>query len=1311
MSNYVESYVTSRRSELPNTETAITHDLIPEQQREDADILIRLLEDYYRHLNSEGLPSYEINSILQESDIDSASNDFIERIQSEIAKTFPTSLQFDKVSFYKKVVQYYSSRGTEDSALVFFKLFFDETAEIFYPKDNLFKLSQGRWNIDKNALEPYVQGILTNSFTLSENNIGATLDFVNRPALSHESVLYINPADEDSHIRGSEYANDLSGKGNNVEFRYDTNVLVDPNASYNAVTNPYVTTVTTPDFNYSEKAYEYSNAKRKFGIITNLNYGGSVENRLPEMSAFCWVKNLHGNPGTEGVWGNNNWALIDFDRSDVFSLWINSDGYLAFAGNASNEDSIGTNLTGSAASGVFDIAANGKAYDHSTSAIAGSFYGKTHKYNLGDTDWHYVGVTYSSTRIILWVDGEAAQVFTPNSGTLGALGQGARRFGIIGDGSESGAGDDGGYGNPSTNRHWFTGSIAGTHLHETEICSDDSTIAAGDTNANVTANMNATRPFTMTGNEAAGTGYPTRYKAQISRYELVDTEINLASEVDLDNSLKAYYNFGISDSYTIGATTLFDISTYQNAHSSVICNFCSHGANYIQFGPTTAANPSMVDDRIVNRSVSGTLSSTEQVTLVSWIKKNNYVDANGGDLTYGMIAKLEDYVGEKKIEMMLDQTDGSIGFFKAQSNTTYQGLTSSKATKIYHSSLANFSITNKIVDNEWHMVAMKIDGRSNQNGSVAISLDGGAFETIWSGGSSNDGDFLNWTPDENTHFTIGNAQILTNGIASQAAGSYSNVDVVDQVVVSGSTNANYNGTYVYDSTEEIWYNNTNTSATDGSKGYFYFNSSANRWQFGSTSGYAKSTANAAANAQLNPSPLESQGFWLVDENTNWQPGNANITSIALGLSFEESSSSASLPDSRSTHFPFSGNINSASIYQKQLSDSEVLALYNSTKANTENYIVTSLSEGISGKYNIYYSGATHSQVTSVSPTYINLLGVESSTRLISPTFNASITPTDGNYLNQKGFASSINKLQDSNYWQNFSYEVRSGVSSSKWLNEFLNLVHPAGLKLFAALVLKIYNNNEWDRHLINRYYSIKQRLVEDSSSASLLREKERLEKTIGKLYRIDPDKDYLSDFSWIRETAIDSNATGYGIPTYQPGYLYKEFATIQFLVEALLTPSENGITEEERYWINFGKNYISHVILKILHESTENVHDRAFESYALGQLKFSDVTGSKQYLNYTLDKGALNTEINLGLSDSDGNPLQELTFTALPPQVRSLGTLAMFPYIRATLSGASSSSSSSNNDYVLSSYEADGDGTTYDNSSIDPELEDLGIQV
>ena len=89
MSNYIESYVTTQRPQVSNVESSRVADLIPEQQRENADTLIRLLEDYYRFLNSEGMPSLEIESITKEQDIDRASLEFIDEIQKEIAKTFP----------------------------------------------------------------------------------------------------------------------------------------------------------------------------------------------------------------------------------------------------------------------------------------------------------------------------------------------------------------------------------------------------------------------------------------------------------------------------------------------------------------------------------------------------------------------------------------------------------------------------------------------------------------------------------------------------------------------------------------------------------------------------------------------------------------------------------------------------------------------------------------------------------------------------------------------------------------------------------------------------------------------------------------------------------------------------------------------------------------------------------------------------------------------------------------------------------------------------------------------------------------------
>lgn len=54
----------------------------------------------------------------------------------------------------------------------------------------------------------------------------------------------------------------------------------------------------------------------------------------------------------------------------------------------------------------------------------------------------------------------------------------------------------------------------------------------------------------------------------------------------------------------------------------------------------------------------------------------------------------------------------------------------------------------------------------------------------------------------------------------------------------------------------------------------------------------------------------------------------------------------------------------------------------------------------------------------------------------------------GRYLNDDGHLSSSKRIQDSYYYQEFSYELQSDVSIRKYLNLLEELVHPAGLKYF-----------------------------------------------------------------------------------------------------------------------------------------------------------------------------------------------------------------------------------------------------------------------
>ena len=54
--------------------------------------------------------------------------------------------------------------------------------------------------------------------------------------------------------------------------------------------------------------------------------------------------------------------------------------------------------------------------------------------------------------------------------------------------------------------------------------------------------------------------------------------------------------------------------------------------------------------------------------------------------------------------------------------------------------------------------------------------------------------------------------------------------------------------------------------------------------------------------------------------------------------------------------------------------------------------------------------------------------------------------------------SDANKLQDNEYYQNYSYVIRSGVSSRNWMEVVKNTVHPAGMAVFGELTINEFVN-------------------------------------------------------------------------------------------------------------------------------------------------------------------------------------------------------------------------------------------------------------
>ncbi len=124
-----------------------------------------------------------------------------------------------------------------------------------------------------------------------------------------------------------------------------------------------------------------------------LNQSFSGAGSLGELSASAWFKTT-----ATGSWVSN-WALLDFDRSEFFNMFVTGDGEIGFSTRSGSINDMYSSVDG-----------------------------------LNDGNWHHVAVTYSALEgKNIYIDGNLDSTIAYQ----GALGTAATRFGMIGDGSEA----------------------------------------------------------------------------------------------------------------------------------------------------------------------------------------------------------------------------------------------------------------------------------------------------------------------------------------------------------------------------------------------------------------------------------------------------------------------------------------------------------------------------------------------------------------------------------------------------------------------------------------------------------------------------------------------------------------------------------------------------------------------------------------------------------------------------------------------------------------------------------------------------------
>ena len=86
-----------------------------------------------------------VENLRSYTDIDKTLDDFVQHFMSTFASLIPNDIKMDKRLFLKHAKQLYQTKGTESSFRFLFRALYNEEIEFYYPKIDILKLSDGKW--------------------------------------------------------------------------------------------------------------------------------------------------------------------------------------------------------------------------------------------------------------------------------------------------------------------------------------------------------------------------------------------------------------------------------------------------------------------------------------------------------------------------------------------------------------------------------------------------------------------------------------------------------------------------------------------------------------------------------------------------------------------------------------------------------------------------------------------------------------------------------------------------------------------------------------------------------------------------------------------------------------------------------------------------------------------------------------------------------------------------------------------------------------------------------------------------------------
>ena len=137
---------------MANSQDTITS-RVPQHIVEQYPNFVEFLKAYYEWLNQPGNPHYQVRHHMDFLSFDESMDDYVDFLQREFLHKLPQDVYGDKELFIQWSKKFGLARGSHESYKFLFRMLFGEQdTEIYLPKENILKTSDGTWVSNRKTL-------------------------------------------------------------------------------------------------------------------------------------------------------------------------------------------------------------------------------------------------------------------------------------------------------------------------------------------------------------------------------------------------------------------------------------------------------------------------------------------------------------------------------------------------------------------------------------------------------------------------------------------------------------------------------------------------------------------------------------------------------------------------------------------------------------------------------------------------------------------------------------------------------------------------------------------------------------------------------------------------------------------------------------------------------------------------------------------------------------------------------------------------------------------------------------------------------